>query len=83
MDWWAEAIKNFCDLFNFSAPMIFTGVFKITFVNQIKYQPNIELSFLKKYFGKSSKGKPTKHMKIIPKYIKILKIRDLVKITLN
>tara|TARA_B100000963_G_C22207579_1_gene485855 strand:- start:322 stop:498 length:177 start_codon:yes stop_codon:yes gene_type:complete len=58
-------------------------VFKTTFVNQIKYHPNIELSFPKKYLGKSNKGKPTKHTKIIPKYIKILKIRDLIKITLN
>ena len=33
----------------------------MTFVNQIKYHPNIELSFLKKYFGKSKKGKPIKH----------------------
>ena len=55
----------------------------MTFVNQIKYHPNIELSFLKKNFGKINKGKPIKHIKIIPKYIKILKIRDLVKITLN
>ena len=55
----------------------------MTFVNQIKYHPNIELSFLKKYFGKSKKGKPIKHEIKIPTYIKILKFRDLAKITLD
>ena len=50
---------------------------------QIKYQPSIELSFLKNIFGNINNGKPIKHEKIIPEYSKILKIRDLIKITLN
>ena len=49
----------------------------------MKYQPNIELSFLKKNFGNINNGNPIKHEKIIPEYSKILKIRDLIKITLN
>ena len=49
----------------------------------MKYQPNIELNFFKKYFGNNNRGKPITQENIIPKYSNKLKIIDLIKITLN